>query len=227
MLYQLDDSVSEQPSVKLAKLNTQKPLDSYEITKSKLAVLKDKLANDYRTGKIDLDSVGRFFSYNLVYKILPYWYGTPWTFEGHTNTPNKGEIACGYLISTTLKHFGMKVNRYKMAQQAALVGLKMIAKPEDIKKFSNDSFGDAAKKIEDSIGDGLYKVGFDYHVGYLYIDSLGMHFIHSNYMDPVAVIVENAHFSDAFNNTTAVYVTKMTNPFFLKKWLNNEEFSIP
>jgi len=63
-----------------------------------------------------LDSVSHYFLNTLLNNIVPHWYGTTWAYEGHTNVPVQGEIACGYFVSTTLRHFGFKLNRYKMAQ---------------------------------------------------------------------------------------------------------------
>ncbi len=121
----------------------------------------------------------------------------------------------------------MNVNRYKMAQQAALTGLKMVAPSDKIIQYSNDSFGVAVRKIQTKLKPGIYMIGFDYHVGFLYIDSAGLHFIHSNYMDPVAVVKEDALLSPAFNNTKNVYLAKITNTDFLIKWMKKEEFTVP
>lgn len=225
---QVLDTIAKTNSTKQkVVLETEIPSCSYMETLSNLKKGKLQLQVDYNAGRIKLDSVEYFFIHNLVYEIFPYWYGTPWTYEGHTNTPNDGEVACGYFVSTTLKHFGMKVNRYKMAQQAALTGLKMIAPSNCIIKYSNDSFGAAANKIHAQVKPGIYMVGFDYHVGFLYIDTAGLHFIHSNYLDPVAVVHEDAHNSPAFNNTSNVYLTKITNSYFLKKWIREDTFVVP
>ena len=39
---------------------------------------------------------------NLADSVFPAWYGTKWDFNGHTNVPKEGLIACGYFVSTTL-----------------------------------------------------------------------------------------------------------------------------
>jgi hypothetical protein len=40
-----------------------------------------------------------------------------WDYNGYTNTPKNGVIACGYFVSTTLKHFGFNLNRYDVAKK--------------------------------------------------------------------------------------------------------------
>jgi len=43
----------------------------------------------------------------FIYKeIFPSWYGTPWNFNGTTEVPQQGKIACGYFVS---KCFAMLV----------------------------------------------------------------------------------------------------------------------
>jgi len=36
----------------------------------------------------------------LVEEIFPAWSGTPWDFNGISQTPGEGEIACGYFVSS-------------------------------------------------------------------------------------------------------------------------------
>ena len=70
------------------------------------------------------DSVMSSVLFNsMIDSIFPAWMGTNWDFNGTSNVPKQGEIACGYFVSTTLKHVGFNLNRYKLAQQAASVVL--------------------------------------------------------------------------------------------------------
>ena len=48
--------------------------------------------------------------------LTPYWYGTPWEFYGQTEIPQNGSVACGYFVSTLLKHAGFRVERVRMAE---------------------------------------------------------------------------------------------------------------
>jgi len=36
-------------------------------------------------------------------EIFPFWYGTEWDFNGTTQQPGTGRIACGYFVSTVLQ----------------------------------------------------------------------------------------------------------------------------
>lgn len=80
---------------------TKKIIKEQKIDKEKTYQLKKKL-----------------FEKALVNHIFPYWYGTKWSFNGHTQIPNQGSISCGYFVSTTLSDVGVNVERISLAQQA-------------------------------------------------------------------------------------------------------------
>ena len=114
------------------------------------------------------DSLSIFLEEVLVNNIFPYWYGTPWEFNGHTDVPNKGKIACGYFVSTTLKHLGFNLNRYKLAQQLPVHEAKTISLGEPILEIDNDDFEVCLEKIKTSLTEGIYFVGLEAsHVGFL------------------------------------------------------------
>ena len=83
---------------------------SYENLRETINSDKIALLQAYQSDLISMDSIGEYFEKQIVNGIVPYWYGTPWSFEGHTNQPHQGEIACGYFVSTTLKHMGLNIN---------------------------------------------------------------------------------------------------------------------
>ena len=39
------------------------------------------------------------------------WNGTQWDFYGTTQVPQRGEIACGYFVTTVLRDMGVKIDR--------------------------------------------------------------------------------------------------------------------
>lgn len=102
--------------------------ESYDFVKRSIANEKKAILND----EWDTESVSKQFTTALLERIIPYWEGTPWTFEGHTSVPNKGSIACGYFVSTTLRDVGLNLNRYKLAQQSPLIEAKSLALNTDI-----------------------------------------------------------------------------------------------
>ena len=168
---------------------------------------------------------GEYLENKLCHEVYRHWEGTPWDFSGYTNTPQKGVIACGYFVSTTLKHTGLNLNRYKMAQQSALSEVKTLDKNH--KYYTGDLEG-FIKYAEKNLNDGLYIIGLSNHVGYLHIKKCEMNFIHSNYYDPGnGVTKERVEDSQALLFNTDFVVGEISgNKNLIKKFLFNEKVNV-
>lgn len=160
----------------------------------------------------------------LLNKIIPHWYGTEWDFNGYTAIPNQGVIACGYFVSTTLLHVGIKINRYHLAQQGGTNEAKSLAIIDDNYRtfWGLDSLQTIMKRDYE---DGLYFVGLDNHVGYLYMKNKELYFIHSNYIDD-KVMLEKAAYSQAFQSKIYVIAEITANEELLEKWRKDETINV-
>ena len=158
----------------------------------------------------------------MINKIIPYWYGTVWDFNGYTYKPKQGTIACGYFVSTTLRDMGLNLNRFKLAQQGPENEAKSIAiNTNEVLFFDESSILDGLK----GLGEGVYFVGLSNHVGYLYINDGHSYFIHSNYIDG-EVMIENTSQSQAFGGYY-YYIAKITgNKKLMEKWLRKDEIQV-
>lgn len=173
-----------------------------------------------------IDSASSYLNSKLINEIVPHWYGTPWDFNGHTNIPNDGEIACGYFVSTTLKHLGFNLNRYKMAQQAGLIEAQMLQDKSDLNIYSGLTFQTLKKKINSVYTDGIYFVGLDNHVGYVLIKNKTLYFLHSSYCDD-KVVIELAETSACFASNIYVFAEITTNKTLVANWINNKRLNVP
>ncbi len=199
---------------------------SYTEKRHELAAEKAELQKSYRAGSLGIDSLGRRYEQMLVNELIPYWYGVTWTFEGHTDHPDSSSVACGYFVSTTMKHLGFKLNRYRMAQQSALNELRsIVSNRNEIHSFVQ---GDSLiENIESTLGNGIYLVGLDCHVGYLLKRDDSLYFIHSNYLSPMMVVFEEAHLSEAFLNSNRYYIAPISNNnWLMKQWILGKTISI-
>lgn len=115
----------------------------------------------------------------VIDRILPSWNGTPWSFSGTAERPGRGSIACGYLVSTALEHAGLRVERRRLAQQAAEDIVLTLAPPERVVRFRRAPFELFLAAVARG-GDGLYVVGLDYHVGFLVVDRGVVWFHHAS-----------------------------------------------
>lgn len=130
--------------------------------------------------------------------LLPCWYGTPWDFNGTTQTPQTGSIACGYFVTTTLRDAGLNIDRVKLAQCASEQLVKTTC--TDLQRFSNRSLEDFVAAIKKS-GFGLYITGLDNHTGFIYNDGQEVYFIHSGVIAPRCALREKAIESVTLRNS--------------------------
>ncbi len=184
------------------------PSGSYNSIKAKSSKVKSR------------DTDGKDFEEYLLNEIVPFWYETEWDFNGYTDIPGQGVIACGYFVSTTLKHSGLNINRYKMAQQAGLHEAQTLALIDKnyITVYGIDNL---METLKNDYEDGLYFVGLDNHVGYLYIKNGTPYFLHSNYIED-RVQIQKAYYADAFQSNVYVVAEISTNEELMAKWRKSE-----
>lgn len=216
------------PSLDSIKLNINyKPKGNYTLITNSIQSDKDFFKSLYSKNSTKaIDSASQYVYSRLINDIVPHWYGTEWDFNGHTNIPNQGEIACGYFVSTTLKHLGFNLNRYKMAQAAGLDEAKLLQPRPDLKIFSNVTFEQLRAKVNSVYTDGIYFVGLDNHVGYVLIKNAELYFLHSSYCDDI-VVIEPAEKSPCFLSNLYVFAEISTNKELIKSWIFSERLQIP
>jgi len=216
------------PSIDSAKLNINfKAKGNYKSFKSEILEDKNYFKISYANNREKtIDTASKYLYTKLINDIVPHWYNTPWDFNGHTNIPNEGEIACGYFVSTTLKHLGFNVNRYKMAQQAGLNEAIALQPKEELKIYRNLDFDVLRRKVNEVYNNGVYFVGLDNHVGYILIHDKVLYFLHSSYYDN-KVLIELAETSPCFKSNIYVFAEITSNKNLIKKWVLNEALHIP
>ncbi|MFH1321433.1 MAG: hypothetical protein ABII90_12385 [Bacteroidota bacterium] len=200
------------------------PKMPYRLQCNDIREKRDSLKILFDADKVSIDTVKMLFTEYLLNKVIPYWYGTKWDFEGHSATPQNGTIACGYFVSTTLRDMGLNLNRYKLAQQYSGDEAKTINLNESVLTFFNYSSGKLIDKVKEKFENGIYLTGLDNHVGFLLKRKGEIFFIHSNYIEPAKVVIERASDSEAFGYSTTFYIGNITNnEKLMKKWLRNDE----
>jgi len=210
------------------------PDKTYAITKNEIYAKRAELLKAYQkeTNPIKrhviLDQARVFFTDKLLNGLVPHWYGTVWDFNGYTNTPNDGVIACGYFVSTTLKHMGININRYKLAQQGGLNEAKSLQSNKKILTYhvnQKHSFEDILPQLKKQLKDGLYFVGLSNHVGYLYVKDNTLYFLNSDYAKGF-VVVDKAEYSPVFKSGVYVIADITHNDFLIKSWLTQSVITV-
>lgn len=162
---------------------------------------------------------------HLENDLIPCWYGTEWDFNGISQVPGKGQIACGYFVSTLLRDLGYSLERYKLAQQASLNIVRSLSPKENRWDWSNISTATLTEKIQ-ALNKGFYVVGLDNHVGFILHDDDGsVWFLHSSYLDPVTVVREKAELSEALASSDRYVLGYIESDWLVKKWLQRSKIA--
>jgi hypothetical protein len=228
------DTVAKQPestsraspssSTALSVINPAK----YNDVRSKIDSARTELSSRYQhtenfDQKLNVINDAREYLTRSVYnELFPYWYGTEWDFNGTTETPGQGKIACGYFVSTVLRDAGLKVQRARMAQQASENIVLSLTTDAHIKRFRNVNITDFVQVVQ-NWGPGLYVVGLDIHTGFILNVEGDVYFIHSSYIDPYAVVKERALESRILSGSKYRILGKLSaDDQLIMKWLKGE-----
>ena len=142
------------------------------------------------TERSEILEEGRRLLLNALSRDLPaHWVGTPWDFNGTSESPGEGQIACGYFVSTLLRDAGFGVERVRLAQQPSANIIRTLAVGGNITRMIGDPFAEFSSALRAS-GTGVYLVGLDRHVGLIAQTREGAAFIHSDGGREKCVIVE-------------------------------------
>lgn len=151
------------------------------------------------------------------------WSGTQWDFNGTSKIPKQGKIACGYFVTTVLQDMGFKIPRIKWSQMASETMIKEMT--TDIKRFHKAPMSDIINYITDK-GEGLYVVGLDSHVGFIYFYNKKMSFVHSNYYYPKkGVMSEPLIGRNPLNDSKYRVIGKIFDNNMLIKWIEGKSFN--
>ena len=215
----------------MKRININAHLQSYDRLKVRIQSQQDSFhlgyasAESNSTKQILMEQAKKYLLEKLTKKVFPFWYGTPWDFNGTTETPLKGQIACGYFITTVMKHVGFEVERYKLAQQPASTIIKTLCLKKSIKSFGTNGIEKLIGHLRNN-NDGLYIVGLDYHVGFIEKSKNGLFIIHSNYYEPQEVVKEKIEESKALSySSTFLIGNLLDNEAIIKKWLKKEKIA--
>lgn len=200
----------------------------YEQLKLKLHSKKIVIANEYikANGQTTMQNIIHQAKDSLlqiiVKDVFPYWYGTPWDFNGTTQIPQQGKIACGYFVTTVLKDAGFNIPRIKWAQAPSETIIKKIC--SNIKFFNNQPIDKLYNYINQQ-PNNVYIVGLDNHVGFIYKKGKEIKFVHSNYYQKeIGVMAQDLNTNNPLKNSSYRMVGILLNDETVKKWLISKQF---
>lgn len=178
---------------------------------------QDSLARIARRG--DLRAAAGLLREGINEKLFPFWQGTRWGFNGTTETPGHGSIACGFFVTTLLRDLGVPVEREEYARMASEPMIRLLVSSENIQRYSRVPLDKFVNDIKTK-GDQLYVVGLDSHTGFLVCEAGEVYFIHSSGRWPWAVVKERAVESVVLEKSNYRVTGCLTRDVsFLQHWL--------
>jgi hypothetical protein len=148
-----------------------------------------------------------------------YWAKTKWDFNGTSQVPGEGNIACGYFVTTLLKDMGLPVNRVKLAVCPSLQMMKTVAPSQPVLNYSSMSWEAFDQKIRER-GKGIYIIGLDFHTGFVINDGNKNWFLHSNYIQRKGVMKELMISSQALRASKTRWLVSLTDGVgVFRNWL--------
>lgn len=152
-------------------------------------------------------------------KMVPAWLGTKWNFNGTTQTPKIGNVACGYFVTTTMQDMQFPIERVKYAQCASQQTLEHLAQKAYVQIYNKLSFDQFINKLQ-THHNFLGIVGLDNHIGYIVKKDKELNFIHSGVRYNGVKVEKAANCTDLKNSKwrSVAYLTDDIS--FLKKWID-------
>lgn len=158
----------------------------------------------------------------ITASLFPYWYGTDYDFNGTTQVPRKGRIACGYFVTTVLEQAGFQLDRVGLARAPSEQMISELIQEQHIYRFSRSSLEVFLNKAQE-LGEGLYLVGLDTHTGFLWHDGAELYFVHASGRAPRCVVKEKASESWSLKKSKYRVLGSLTADYLLLlRWLRQK-----
>jgi hypothetical protein len=191
---------------------------NYDSCKKQIQLIKQK--NRKIWTKLAKAEKEKIVAAAIAETIIPSWIGTRWDFNGTTQIPQKGSIACGYFVTTVLQDAGFTLARTRLAQCASEQMITTLVRPEYVQRFSNISIEKFISTIASNYV-GLYIVGLDNHTGFIYNDGRDIYFIHSTFVGTRNVQKERASDSWVLKQSRYKVLAKLSaDEKILERWIN-------
>jgi hypothetical protein len=200
-------------------VNTTAVTINYDSCKKQITLLKQN--NQSAWGSLPKEKKEKLFTNAVTQTIIPAWIGTPWGFNGTSEIPQQGSIACGYFVTTILRDAGLPLARIKLAQYGSEQMMHALIQRKYITNCINNSMQQFIKTVT-AQGYGIYIIGLDNHTGFIYNDGTAIYFIHSTFVGTRNVQKEIATESRVLQQSKYKVLGKLSgDEQVLEKWMRN------
>ena len=137
----------------------------------------------------------RYIVETLEARVFPAWMGMPSGGGAQATASRPHEpgmyISCSYFLTAALQNAGLVLeSRARFAQApAAWIERALLPPGGQIHRYGNLSPEDLERRLVE-LGEGLYVVGLNIHVGFIVVRDGHARFVHSSYTPPGTVVDE-------------------------------------
>jgi cell wall-associated NlpC family hydrolase len=169
-------------------------------------------------------------------QLIEPWLGTPWGLGSNSTARRPHEpgmtVGCSYFVTSVLQGAGVALdNRYHFAQAASLKIQRSLVGGgrKAVHRFLSIPPAELADKIA-ALGDGLYLIGLNIHVGFVRVKDGDVRFIHASYTGGQVVSDEPLATSQAIANSqpagyfVSPLVTRdgLADDWLVERWLRGD-----
>jgi hypothetical protein len=177
-----------------------------------------------------------FIEATLIDDVFPAWMGMP-SGGGPTalaTLPHQPgmSINCSGFLTATLQNAGLVLQSRARFVQAPAVWIQRALLPPDraIHRYGTLPAAELRARLVADLGDGVYVVGLDVHVGFLVIRGQSVTFVHSSYTDEGVVVEEPllASLAIAFSRRKGYWVSPLfQDDRLIDLWLHGQPVPSP
>ncbi len=159
--------------------------ERYEILKQELQLKRSSLALRYNSARtagdiLKVQTEAKETLEDALPALMRCWLGTEWDFNGTSQIPGEGKIACGYFVSTIMRDAGFQLERIRLAQQPSQNIIRTFLPRSQMHIVAGVSYEKFLEKVKGR-GPGILIVGLDRHVAFIVVAEDGqIRFIHSS-----------------------------------------------
>jgi len=125
-----------------------------------------------------------------------------------------------------LRDAGLRLERVALAKTTSEELIKNLIDEAHISRYRLVPQRSFVEQMQ-QLGDGLYVVGLDFHVGFLLVGNGQVRFIHSTYLGEATVVNEEALTSEALRSKYRVVGRLSADRNFIESWLQQKPFVYP
>jgi hypothetical protein len=195
----------------LALILTQVQSPAFDDVVSRIETQRQELASRYRraparTRPAVVAEARAFVVSVIIDELFPAWMGTPWGLGAQSDASRPHQpgkvVGCSYFITAILQNAGLELESRSRFAQAPSLWIERALMPYggQLHRFGSLPAPELRKRIA-ALGDGLYVVGLDYHVGFLVVRGPDVRIVHASYFPPQAVVSEPVEASAAIEGS--------------------------